>query len=975
MPIAPDDPRLTAFALGELDESDRPEIEDLIATDPDASALVAEIRATARLLADHLHSETIPGLAPEHRQAIETLLEPPRPVDSRPIVPRSRWAEFAIAAVLLGIAATLIVPAMRSGRESRRQITLAKNTPADRPAHVERFAKLQSPVPPTVELPASDPPVVSADSFDGSRDRDGFDISRDAEKSRSLFSLQQASDPQSEKPAEAGAKLDAAAQPGMGLSRLEERESRTFSPERPPSPPEVAGKPQQVASGPQQSGQGRKSGQAQQQGSVQQPGQEQKPDRRPTSVLEQRSQPGQEQKGQPGQGAEYDLAYQRPDQGQKPGQGQKFEPTQQSGQGRPRLAQNRGGFAGGRGGIGGAGDTGKGGEQGQGPAPGQRAGSAASPILDESLGRRPTTVARTTSPGTGTNTSNLGIPFTQGSATQAQPFNGIPTPGVTSYDLAPANVTTRDKAVDQRGSPASQASKAKSLSAGKEEGFLEEMQAVDQAMLAKADVSKDGIGFPKNFKDMSERRRKMLQEQAQVGGEAFQPIVDNPFLTVEADPLSTFSIDVDTASYANIRRYLNQNTRPPADAVRIEELINYFPYSYPAPRGDDPFSVNLEVARCPWEASHRLVRIGLKGREIDTSKRPPSNLVFLIDVSGSMNSIDKLPLLKAGMKLLIDQLGENDRVAIVVYAGAERLVLPSTSCSQKEKFLSALEELQAGGSTAGSRGIQLAYDLAVQNFIKGGTNRVILATDGDFNVGVTEGPELDKLIESKRATGVFLSVLGFGQGNVKHDKLEGLADKGNGQYSFIDTIKEARKVLVEEMGGTLVTIAKDVKIQVKFAADRVSAYRLIGYENRVLQAQDFANDKKDAGEIGAGHCVTALYEIVPTGQGGAAVADKPAGTELLNVDLRYKAPDGDVSKLISFPALDGGHDFSEASGDYKFAASVAGFGMLLRNSPYAGTLTWAGLSEMATGAAGPEPTGYRKEFLELVRKAQNLEPR
>jgi Ca-activated chloride channel family protein len=314
-------------------------------------------------------------------------------------------------------------------------------------------------------------------------------------------------------------------------------------------------------------------------------------------------------------------------------------------------------------------------------------------------------------------------------------------------------------------------------------------------------------------------------------------------------------------------------------------------------------------------------------------------------------------------------------VAIVVYAGAERLVLPSTSCSQKEKFLSALEELQAGGSTAGSRGILLAYDIAVQNFIKGGTNRVILATDGDFNVGVTEGPELNKLIESKRATGVFLSVLGFGQGNVKHDKLENLADKGNGQYSFIDTIKEARKVLVEEMGGTLVTIAKDVKIQVKFNASKTSSYRLIGYENRMLRAQDFADDKKDAGEIGAGHCVTALYEIVPAEQGGAVQAEKPTGPELLNVDLRYKAPDGDVSKLISFPATDDGRDFSAASGDYKFAASVAGFGMLLRNSPYAGSLTWPGLAELAAGAAGLEPVGHRKEFLELVRKAQELEPR
>jgi Ca-activated chloride channel family protein len=363
----------------------------------------------------------------------------------------------------------------------------------------------------------------------------------------------------------------------------------------------------------------------------------------------------------------------------------------------------------------------------------------------------------------------------------------------------------------------------------------------------------------------------------------------------------------------------------------------------------------------------------LKGREVENSKRPVSNLVFLVDVSGSMNQPDKLPLLKSGMKLLVDQLGENDRVAIVVYAAAEGLALPSTSCSEKERVLSALDELQAGGSTNGGRGIQLAYDIAVQNFIKGGTNRVILATDGDFNVGVTEGPELDRLIEQKRATGVFLSVLGFGQGNVKHDKLESLADKGNGQYSYIDTIKEARKVLTEQISGTLVTIAKDVKIQVKFNPAKASSYRLIGYENRMMAAQDFANDKKDAGEIGAGHCVTALYEVVPnTGPVGLPAAES---RELLNVDLRYKAPDGDISKLISFPAIDEGNDFAAASNDFRFATSVAGFGMLLRDSPYKGSLTWTGLAAMARGAIGDEPSSYRKEFLELIGKAQELEPR
>ncbi len=505
----------------------------------------------------------------------------------------------------------------------------------------------------------------------------------------------------------------------------------------------------------------------------------------------------------------------------------------------------------------------------------------------------------------------------------------------------------------------------------------DQLAALDRQIAEITEQAKRVAIDVQSFNNLLERRR-MLQRQLDQGqgGDAFNRIVDNPFVPVEANPLSTFSIDVDTASYANVRRYLTSNMRPPADSVRIEELINYFPYHYPQPKGDDPFSVNLEVARCPWDSSHRLVRIGLKGREIDNGKRPLSNLVFLIDVSGSMNQPDKLPLLKAGMKLLVEQLGENDRVAIVVYAGSEGIALSSTSCSQKERILSSLEELQAGGSTNGGKGIQLAYDIAVQNFIKGGTNRVILATDGDFNVGVTEGADLDNLIVKKRETGVSLSVLGFGQGNVKHDKLENLADKGNGQYSFIDTIKEARKVLAEQVSGTLVTIAKDVKIQVKFNPAKTASYRLIGYENRVMAAQDFANDKKDAGEIGAGHCVTALYEIVPPkGTEPGAEPAREEGPELLNVDLRYKAPDGDVSKLISFPAVDQGHDFSAASDDYRFAASVAGFGMLLRNSPYKGTLTWPGLVEMAEQVVRENASGYRGEFLELIRKAQTLEAR
>jgi Ca-activated chloride channel homolog len=476
----------------------------------------------------------------------------------------------------------------------------------------------------------------------------------------------------------------------------------------------------------------------------------------------------------------------------------------------------------------------------------------------------------------------------------------------------------------------------------------------------------------------------------QPNAEEFALIVDNPFLRVGDNPLSTFSIDVDTASYSNVRRFLNQNTRPPKDAVRIEELINYFHYDYPQPTGDDPFSINIELARCPWNPDHRLARIGLKGREIPVDKRPPSNLVFLIDVSGSMQDANKLPLLKSAFRMLVEQLGENDRVAIVVYASAQGLVLPSTSCSHKPEVLSALDQLNAGGSTNGGAGIKLAYDVAVQNFIQGGTNRVILATDGDFNVGVTSDGELVRLIEEKAKSRVFLSVLGFGMGNLKDSKMEKLADKGNGNYSYIDTIQEARKVLVDQMSGTLVTIAKDVKIQVEFNPARVGSYRLIGYENRMLRDQDFNDDTKDAGEIGAGHTVTALYELVPPGQDAnvaavsplkyqkkaAAAADlavaEETSKESLTVSLRYKQPEGDTSKLVERGVVDAGHDYAQATDDFKFAAAVASFGMQLRDSPYKGSLSLAGVLELAAESQGSDTSGYRKEFLDLVRKAQAL---
>jgi Ca-activated chloride channel family protein len=470
----------------------------------------------------------------------------------------------------------------------------------------------------------------------------------------------------------------------------------------------------------------------------------------------------------------------------------------------------------------------------------------------------------------------------------------------------------------------------------------------------------------------------------------YDHIAENPFLAAKDNPVSTFSIDVDTASYSNVRRFINEGSLPPKDAVRVEEMINYFTYDYAQASDDKPFAVHVDVASCPWETSHRLVRIGLKGKEIATDKRGPSNLVFLLDVSGSMTPPERLPLVKQAMRLLVEKLTENDRVAIVVYAGASGLALPSTTGDHKEQILEALENLHAGGSTNGADGIQLAYKIAADNFIRGGVNRVILATDGDFNVGVTSQGDLIRLIEEKAKSGVFLSVLGVGTDNLKDSTMQKLADKGNGNYAYLDSLDEARKVLVQQMNGTLVTIAKDVKIQVEFNPARVASYRLIGYEKRMLRKEDFNNDKVDAGEIGAGHTVTALYEVVPIGAPNAAGSVPPVDplkyssnekststsaiylNEMLTVKLRYKRPDGDKSELVERAVTDTDGKFENAPVDLKFAAAVAEFGMILRDSEYRGNGTFAAVLEWAQEGKGSDANGYRAGFIELVRKAEAL---
>ncbi len=589
-----------------------------------------------------------------------------------------------------------------------------------------------------------------------------------------------------------------------------------------------------------------------------------------------------------------------------------------------------------------------------------------------------------------------------------------------------------------------------------------------------AKLNKDAIADPNQLQPGQEILLPDLERWREPSDrERYDPITDNPFRAALDHPLSTFSIDVDTASYANVRRFLLKDNRlPPADAVRIEELVNYFTYDYSAgmqpakidrgqingqPDMDPPFASSIEIAPAPWNEAHRLVRIGLKGIEPNADERPAANLVFLLDVSGSMNSSDKLPLLQEAFKRLTNELADTDRVAIVVYAGAAGLVLDSTPAADRQKILDAISNLRAGGSTAGGAGIQLAYQVALENYIPGGANRVILASDGDFNVGTSSDGELIDLIKTKAnppldsdhaGKGVYLSVLGFGSGNVNDQMMEKISNAGNGNYFYIDSVREAQKVLVEQMGGTLVTIAKDVKVQVEFNPAQVASYRLIGYENRILAKEDFADDTVDAGDIGAGHTVTALYEVVPVDhaakraeleakieehrasidniealktmarmtpeglaklntqitehrdamrtlrqqlgaipqpakvdelryQATPALTDAAAGGELMTLKLRYKAPDAEAkagtSTLLEFPIRDAGTSLEDASGDFKFAAAVAGFGMLLRNSPHKGAANWELVTGLAMMSQGDDPRGYRAQFIELTRKAEALD--
>lgn len=467
--------------------------------------------------------------------------------------------------------------------------------------------------------------------------------------------------------------------------------------------------------------------------------------------------------------------------------------------------------------------------------------------------------------------------------------------------------------------------------------------------------------------------------------EEYGLIVENDFLDAFSNPLSTFSIDVDAASYSNARRFIMGGNLPPKDAVRIEEFVNYFDYDYPKPKGKESFSVFSEMSSCPWNKENYLVHIGIKGKELNDEERRPGNFVFLIDVSGSMMPENKLPLLKKAYKIMVNNLSEKDRVAIVVYAGAAGVILPSTSAFKKEKIIGAIEKLRAGGSTAGGQGIKLAYKIAKENFIKGGNNRVILATDGDFNVGVSSTSEMVRLVEEKKKEGIFLTVLGFGMGNYKDDRLEQIADKGDGNYYYIDNILEAKKVLGHEIMSTLFTIAKDVKLQLEFNPAKVKSYRLIGYENRLLKKEDFEDDTKDAGELGAGHTVTALYEIVPVKDVSALKNNEVLkyqenkltklgidSDEVLTLNLRYKEPDEETSKLISSVLKEKISGLDKSSDNLQFSAAVVQFAMLLRDSKYKGESNFNSILKLAEKSKGDDKYGYREEFITLVRMAKRL---
>ncbi|MFO0955886.1 MAG: von Willebrand factor type A domain-containing protein [Isosphaeraceae bacterium] len=882
MPYPPieDDPRLTAFALGEIEEdAERAEVEARLAEDPEAAAFVEDVRRMAKILSDELRKEHTapPALDPARREAVEREMAAPAHREPRAYpFPMPRARHYAIAAAALVAVGGVGVILMQQAGKHRPLMDVAQNHRSD----LERSAP-----------PAMAPAPVAIDATGLADDPGNRPYYYDAPAPPSAVAM----------PAPAPMP-EVATQPGV--YNLDTRAGNS------PAAPDAYAVT-------------RNSG---------------------------------------GYGGYGGIQGQAP-MGSVPGQ-----------------TAGRSGMGGGMGGMVGMG--------------GMAGGSAAGPPAKreaEVLGRMRRdqdlkSAAPSRAPGMepAPNERFMTRGLAAKPAAPAAPPRPEPAP-----ESALGEVKSRAPAepggaalegMDRGGDTLEKLSLLKAKKSGEDK--------LDAAALGvEAKQVEAGVKLRERMLQQGEARQFNEQEQQDFDREAFAAIVENPFILAAQQPLSTFGVDVDTASYANVRRFLiNENRMPPPDAVRIEEMVNYFRYDYAPPQDDRPFSVNVEFARCPWQPDHRLLRVGLKGKEVSIANRPPSNLVFLIDVSGSMREYNKLPWVKESLRMLVSKLGENDRVSIVVYAGTKGLALPSTTGDRKDVILAAIERLEAGGSTNGGEGLRLAYDLAQQEFVQGGINRIILCTDGDFNTGdVTDIGAVTRLAEEKRATKVKLTVLGFGQGNLQDDKLEALANKGDGQYAYIDTLKEAHRVLVEQMSGTLQTIAKDVKLQLDFNPRFVGAYRLLGYENRILQAQDFRDDTKDAGDIGAGHTVTALYELIPPGGEGAVPAAEPSRFQepakprdddlskaaTLVVNLRYKQPDGDVSTGFDLPAKDPGGDYANASTDFKFAASVAEFGLLLRQSKFRGQATYEAALELAQASQGDDPSGDRKEFLDLIRRARD----
>jgi Ca-activated chloride channel family protein len=963
MTFDPNDPRLTAYVLDEIEPSQRPEIEELLETSAEARQAVEEIRRTVGWLTDQLREEQAAhALSPEtNHRPLAVLSERRAEVDvSRPWWRRAPIRLAGLAALLLiGVTVTL-VSIKPMPREAPGAVALRKAVPLDEDAALAapESEKIEAVIPapaPAEAAPLKDRFGLEAGGFLAQEgDRAGMGGGMSAGRSapapvdaRGLETGQVA----------AGGPVRQRSGYMRGMSELPQARGAAAVNPSAPAPGKsrmLARSPQKPASRPRGWDSNQPAGQA---GRMMAPApmglQAQQAPGTPAGYLPPSNGPTVASADAPGT------------QSPVPGPAQQAAPS--GGQGQQGQAQDQLGRS-------------------TGLAVVQNEGQPSQPPQGQDRGRLNQVVA-------GNGTAPGGAPG-QGLSLQKQGAAGQYAPQSNAAEMmsnsanyafrAPADSTRNAGANRGNGGQPGPIAMARRAPLGTVSGnthFAEKKEAAKDAKAGHQETQEDlARAMPetarrKTTNDAQAAPEAVRQDLApaaplaegqQVARAVFLPVVDNPFLSTNDDPLSTFSVDVDTASYANVRRFLAQNLMPPKDAVRIEELLNYVPYAdKPPPAGSpDPFAVHVEVAGCPWNARNRLARIGIAATPIDQSKRPPSNLVFLIDVSGSMD--EELPMIQWGLSQLVEQLRENDRVAIVVYASASGLVMPSKSCEQKAEILSTIQQLRAGGSTNGGAGIQLAYDVAATNFIPNGTNRVIWATDGDLNVGATID-ELPKIVQQKAKSGVFLTVLGCGTGNIKDGPLEQVADKGNGHYAYIDSAREAYRVLVEQMGSTLVTVAKDVKIQVEFTPGKVSRFRLIGYENRVMAHQDFANDAKDAGEIGAGHHVTALYEIEP----GAGVRDTRP-TPSMTVRLRYKKPNENDSRLLESRAYDRRTDFGHASDDLKLASAVAGFGMLLRGSPYKGSLMYAGVLEIAQPLVEADRGGYRKEFVELVRKAMLL---